>query len=169
MRPTESLGRLAHSDLVLDPSDHHAQPVRVTIDNTSQSITPGTDYNLDIPLGAIGFTFARVMLMGPKNSGFGSALWRECADVHVTATLADAIGHSIRDTGSTYKVYGVTYAKAVGATNLSHKIFDNNTASGSRYIALKDAQIIGSMLRLTFHNYFGGSATLWVKGEALVW
>lgn len=167
MRPLASIGDLAHSDLVTTPDDHHAQPIRLSVSNTSQSISAGADYNLDLDLGNSGFTFARAMLMGPATSG--GALWRECASIHITADASDALGHSFRATGSSYLSYSATYAKTLGVTNLSHKIFDSNAAANSRYIALKDAQIIGSTLRLTFHNYHSSSATLWVKGEVLVW
>jgi len=169
MRLGDPFVGVSHDALAIGAHDHHPQPRHVSISNTSQVIAGGAAFNLDLSLGRSGYTFARVMITGPKSSGFSSAQWRECADVHVTATLADAIGHSVRDSGSTYKVYGVTYAKAVGATNLTHKVFDSNTGGSNRYIALKDAQIIGSTLRLTFHNYDAGPQTLWVKGEAVIW
>lgn len=167
MRPTISIGGLSHSALTVGVNDHHNRPKRVTVSNTTQMIAAGSAFNLDITLGVSGFVFARVQLMGPKTSG--GSWWRECAEVHVTATLNDALGHSFRDTGSNNMVYAVTYAKAVGTTNLTHKIFDTATAIGSRYIALKDAQIVGSDLRLTFHNYNTSTRTLWVKGGGLVW
>jgi len=95
-------------------------------------------------------------------------LFRECAKVHVTTDTADALGDSVRNTGLAYKSYAVSYAKQAGATNLTHKLFDTATGASARYIALKDAVITGSTLRLTFHNYYGGSATLSVKGQAVL-
>ena len=163
-----SIGRL-HGDLASDVDDHHAAPVSVSMSNTSQVIAAGADYNLDTALGKTGLTFARVQLMGPAITGFGATQWRECASVQATTSASDAIGHTVRNTGSNYLVYSATYAKALGVTNLTHKIFDTFTATGSRYIALKDAIITGSTLRLTFHNYDGSAKTLWVKGSAVVW
>jgi len=159
-----------HADLsAITVDDHHPAPNYVSFSDTTTSLPPGTSFNLDVTLPHSDFRLARVYLEGPAISGGGSATkWRECAIVYVTTTLSDAIGHSVRNTGSIYKSYVVTYAKAVGVTNLTHKIFDTVTNPGSRYIALKDAQIIGSTLRLTFQNYFGGSATLSVKGHAEV-
>jgi hypothetical protein len=67
------------------------------------------------------------------------------------------------------KTYTATYSKQNGDAYLSDKVFDTNTSLSAQYIALKDAYITGSILRLVFHNYFGGSAYLWVKGQALLW
>lgn len=139
----------------------------VTINSTSQVITGGSSFALDVALASSAYRLARVQILGPHTSGGGVPRWREGASVHATRSTSEAMGHSIRDAGS-YRSYVVTYAKASSATNLSHKIFDNVTGSGYRYIALQDAQIVGAVLRLTFRNYDGAPRTLWVKGEAMV-
>jgi hypothetical protein len=167
MRLTEQSDGLLHPP-DLTPDDHHPAPTSVTIDNTSQSLPPGTSYNLDISLPHSNFQFARVQITGAKPLWI-AGYWREGAEILVTRSASEAMGHSIRETGSMYKVYAVTYSKPQGDAYLSHKIFDNNTGSSNRYIALLDAVITGSTLRLTFRNTFGGSATLWVKGQALLW
>ena len=97
-----------------------------------------------------------------------SGVWRECAQVVVTTDLNEAQAYSSRDAGDK-RVYTATYSKQNGDANLTFKIFDNNPASGNRYIALKDAWISGAVLYLRFHNYYGGSSTLWVKGLAEVY
>lgn len=169
MRLDQTTDGRSHDALTVTADDHHPAPASVSFSNTSQSLPPGTAYNLDVALPHAGFQAAKVYLEGPAIAGGGTATkWRECAQVHVTTDSADAIGHSTRDSGSIYKTYVVTYSKALGVTNLTHKIFDSVVASGSRYIALQDAQIIGAVLRLTFRNYFGGSATLSVKGHAVL-
>jgi hypothetical protein len=94
--------------------------------------------------------------------------WRECAEIVATTDSAEAMGHSVREAG-TRKVYASTYSKQNADAYLSHKIFDDNTGSGNRYIAVQDVAIVGAVLRITFRNFFGGSATLWVKGQALLW
>jgi|WetSurMetagenome_2_1015567.scaffolds.fasta_scaffold06352_5 hypothetical protein len=157
----------SHLALTVAVGDHHPRPTVVTISNTSQAIAAGADYNLDIALGSSDYQLARVQILGPKIVGAG--LWRECASVHATRTSAQAIGHTVRDAGVANKVYSSTYSKQAGAAMLTHKIFDSVTTTGADYIALKDAVMTGSVLRLTFHNYDGSSRTLWVKGEALVW
>jgi hypothetical protein len=96
-------------------------------------------------------------------------LWQESALVHCTTDSADAIGHSNRYADSSYKSYCVAYSKQVGDSILTHAIFDSATGAGQNYIALQDAQIIGAVLRLTFKNFYGGSATLNVKGQVLVY
>jgi hypothetical protein len=160
----------SHDALVVTPDDHHPRPTSVNFSDTSTSIPPSSSFNLDVTLPDANYQVAKVYLEGPAISGGGSgSKWRECAQVHVTTVAAEAIGHSNRNTGSIYKSYVVTYSKALGVTNLTHKIFDNVTSPSSRYIALQNAQIIGTTLRLTFRNYFGGSASLSVKGHALVY
>jgi hypothetical protein len=148
--------------------DHHPAPYSVTINNTSQSLPPGTTYNLDISLPHSNFQIARVQITGAKPM-WTSGQWREGVEILATRDSAEAMGHSIRETGSMYKVYAATYSKQNSDSYLSQKIFDNNTGSSNRYICLQDAVITGSTLRLTFLNTFGGSATLWVKGQALLW
>lgn len=95
-------------------------------------------------------------------------MWRESAEVFVTRDAGEAASHTIR-ASSFKKVYACTYQKQVGDSYLSHKIFDSNTGSSNRYIALQDAVITGSTLRLTFRNFFGGSAFMWVQGQAILW
>lgn len=169
MRLGGSYAGADHDALTIAQDDHHPRPTSVSFSNTTQSLPPGTTFNLNISLSHTDFQLAKVYMEGPATAGFASSLWRECAIVHVTTATSDAIGHSVRNTGLNYKVYSVTYAKSMGVTNLTHKIFDTVTAAGSRYIALLDAQIISSILRLTFKNYHGGSATLSVKGQALLY
>jgi len=149
------------------PDDHHPRPKQVAIENTTQSIAAGADYDLDIALGDSGYQWGRAMLMGAHN--ITPTLWNEWASVHFTRDSAEAIGHTGRDSGSIYKTYSSTYSKQNSDLNLTHKIFDSVTGSGNRYIALKDAVLTGSNLRLTFHNYDSSSRTLWVKGSAHVY
>ncbi len=155
----------SHDPLTVTADDHHPAPATLSFSDTSTSLPPGTDFNLDVALPHADYKVAKVYLEGPGKAGFPTAAWRESAIVHVTTSTANAIGHSARSTTLLYKVYAVTYSKTLGSLYLTHKIFDTNIAIASRYIALKDAQIIGSTLWLTFHNYFGGSATLSVKGH----
>jgi len=109
-----------------------------------------------------------VMIMGPWQPT--GPQWREAAEVVVTTDSAEAQGYSVRDTGSFKKSYAATYSKQNGDTNLTHKIFDSDVSGyDKRYIALLDAWITGSTLRLRFKNYFGGSKPLWVKGQAEVY
>jgi hypothetical protein len=151
------------------PDDHHPRPKVVTISNTTQSLPPGTTFNLDIPVGSDQFKFARCQLLGSRHMyPSGSAQWSECAEVLVTRDTAEAMGHSQRDLAFK-KVYSATYSKLNGDSYLTHKIFDSLTGISQRYIALVDAVLTGSNLRLTFRNYHGGSAFLWVKGQALLW
>jgi hypothetical protein len=165
---SETDGR-SHSILTITENDHHSRPRAVAISNTTQSLPPGTTYNLDIDLGRSDYQLARVMIMGARTMFGVASNFRESAEVHATRNSAEAFAHSVRDSGSTYRCYAVTYSKQVGDSYLTHAIFDNNTAIGSAYILLQDAVLTGSVLRLTFLNTFGGSATLWVKGTALVW
>lgn len=159
----------SHDAIAVDVDAHHPRPATVDFSDIATSVLGGSDFNLDVILPDAGFTYAQITMTGPKRSAFATALWRECAIVHATDTASEAIGHSSRSTGTNYKSYLVTYAKSVGVTNLTHKIFDSNTGQSNRYIALKDARIIGTTLRLTFHNYLGSAQTLWVKGQALVY
>lgn len=159
---------LDHDSLTVGPHDHHPQPVSVSFSNTSQSLPPGTTFNLDVTLPDGNYTFAKAMLLGARQTSPSSGTWRESAIVMATRSAAEAISESIRE-AQFKKVYLATYSKAVGDSYLSHKIFDSNTGISNRYIALQDAVLVGSVLRLTFRNFFGGSATLWVKGQALAW
>lgn len=143
----------------------------VEFSNTAQSLPPGTTWDLDVTLPSSDFSVATIQLFGPANSGgiIGSGNWHEHASVHATTATGDGVGHTTRSAGVFKQVYCTTYSKQAGDARLTHKIFDSVTATGSRYIALVDAWITGSTLRLRFQNFFGGSATLWVKGSALLW
>jgi len=138
----------------------------VPIEDTTTVIAAGADFNLDVSVGDSGFQWGRLQIMGPGT--IGPAAWREAASVHFTRDTAEAIGHSIRASGLIYKTYLATYSKQNGDAALTFKIFDSSTPVGNRYIALKDAVLTGSNLRLTFHNYHTSSQTLWVKGQAQV-
>lgn len=159
----ETDGRL-HEGLVVTENDHHPRAASVNFSNTSQSLPPGTTYNLDITLPDGNFQVARVMMHGPKQMSGGQ--WYEGAEIHATRDADEAIGQSWWDV-SFKKVYAVTYSKQVLDSYLTEKIFDSNTSSSAKYIACTAAVLTGSVLRLTFQNYFGGSATLWVKGKVL--
>lgn len=149
------------------PNDHHPQPVSVPIENTSQSLPPGTDYNLNISLPHSGYNLARAQIMGPRTQG-SSGLFNEVAELIATTNADEAMGKSV--VINSFKTsYVATYSKQNGDTYLTHKIFDNDTGSSALYIAVTATQIISSVLRITFHNYYGGSATLWVKGQAILW
>lgn len=171
MRLGQSSDGRSHDAITVGAHDHHNAPESISFSNTTQSLPPGTTYNLDIPLGRTGYQMARIQMTGPVTipAGFTGALWRECAEIVATTDTSEAMGHSIRDAQSPKKVYAATYSKQNGDSFLSHKIFDSNTVVSNRYICLQDAVITGSTLRLTFRNNFGGSATLWVKGHALLW
>jgi hypothetical protein len=169
MRLKSETDKRSHTSLSgITVNDHHSQPRAVDIYNITQSLPPGTTYNLDIALSRSDYQFARTMLQGARQL-FGTAVEREGAEILATRDISEAIAHSIKDSGLAYRVYAVTYAKQVGDLYLTHAIFDSNTAISAEYILLQDAYITGSTLRLTFKNIFGGSATLWVKGRALVW
>jgi len=160
---------LEHEALEVTPHDHHSRPTTVSINNTTQSLPPGTTYDLDITLPNANYVRAKILITGAAIAGGGSgALQRECAELVATTDSAEAIAYSVRTSGFK-KVYCSTYSKQNGDSYLTHKIFDNNTGSSNRYIALQDAWITGSILRLRFYNFFGGSATLWVKGSAEVY
>jgi hypothetical protein len=165
MRLKQFTDKLQHSSIILGAHDHHPEPYSVSFSNTTQSLPPGTTYDLNIPLGRTGYKTARVQMTGKAVT---SVLWRECAELVVTTSAAEAMGHSVRK-ASTKKVYSATYSKQNSNTYLTHKIFDDNIGSSSRYICVQDAIIIGSNLRITFKNNYGGSATLWVKGQVIIW
>lgn len=167
MRLRQSNDGRDHDELEITTDDHHPEPTSVTIEDTTTSLPPGTTFNLDLTLPHDDFQVARVQITGPKGIFPGNP-WREFAEIVATRSTAEAMGHSIRDAGSK-KCYASTYSKQNADAYLSHKIFDSNTGASNRYIAVQDASIIGSTLRITFRNFFGGSATLWVKGQALLW
>ena len=164
---TEARGHPATAPL---PDEHHPRPAMVEFSSAGLvSLPPGTTYDLDVALSSASFKVATVHLMGPALAGLLAA-WRECASVHVTADVADAVAHSVRSiSGSTNSVYNATYSKQAGDTVLTYAIFDSVTGPTSMYIALIDVWITGAILRLRFRNFFGGSAFLWVKGSALLW
>jgi hypothetical protein len=163
MRLSPSTDGGAHGDTQPGPHDHHSRPAMFEINNTSQVIAGGATFNLDVPLGRSDYALARVMLMGAKQCT--GQLWRECCEVHASRDAAKAVGHSVVDV--TFKqVYAVTYSKQNADLYLSHKIFDSNLTG--EYILLRDAVLTGSVLRLTFLNGTGTNATLWVKGQAVV-
>lgn len=168
MRTKPVTDGLSHNAMTVGVNDHHSRPTTISINNTTQSLPPGTTYDLDLTLPDANYKRAKIILMGAWSPPGPS--WRECCELVVTTDSAEAISISIRDAGSFKKSYAATYSKQNGDANLSHKIFDNATGSYSqRYIALKDAWITGTTLRLRFQNYYGGSATLWVKGQAEVY
>jgi hypothetical protein len=142
--------------------DHHAAPRSVEVNNTSQVIAAGATFNLDLALGTSVAVFAHVAITGPRTHG-GSSLFREGADVYATRAAGEAIGHSFEQIGL-YQDYAMTYSKQNGDTNLSTAVFSNTALA----IALRDAVLTGSNLRLTFVNVTGSPATLWVKGRAIL-
>ena len=146
------------------PDDHHPQPKQVPISDIATVIAAGADFNLDIALGSSDYQWGRAVLMGAN--AITPTLWNEWASVHFSRDAAEAMGHTGRSSGSIYKTYSSTYSKQNGDLNLTHKIFDSVTGSGNRYIALKDAVLTGSNLRLTLHNYDSSSRTVWIKGSA---
>lgn len=168
MRPEPSTDGRVHPVDGL-PNDHHAAPDHVTIFDTTTSIPPGSTANVNIALPRSDFQIARILVHGPKCAVGTTPVYAgyEGAYIQATTVASDAYGCSTRDAGA-FRQYGGHWAKQVGSLILSEYVFDNNTALGSRYIAIKDAQIIGAVLRLTMVNSFGGSATVWIKGGALL-
>lgn len=142
--------------------DHHAAPRSVEIINTTQVIAAGASFNLDIALGTSVAVFCQASLTGPHNQTAG--LWREGVHVYATRTIGEAIAHGTRD-GGLYKSYVMTYSKQVGDAYLSPGVFAQEVVIA---IALVDAVLTGSNLRLSFKNYGTGSYTLWVKGRAIL-
>jgi len=165
MRPSEEDDGRSHDALTVTVDDHHPRPKLVQVADTTTSIGAGADFDLDVSLGSSAFQVAWGQLMGPNNTG-GATLWREGCSVHASRDSSEAMAHSQRDSGSAYKSYSATYSKGAGDSYLSHKVFNNSPTQD--YIALKDAVLTGSVLRLTFHNYAGSSQTLWVKGSMVV-
>jgi hypothetical protein len=159
-------GRLHPTDGGAD--DHHAAPVSVDFVNTTQSLPPYTTYNLDVPVGRDDFQFGRVMLIGPKDATGLGAAWKEAAELLVTRDAAQAVGHSFRNAEASIKSYSSTYSKQNSDAYLTHKIFNLGTVS-QRYITVQDAVLTGSVLRLTFRSFYGGSITLNVRGHVLLW
>jgi len=145
--------------------DHHAAPRSVEVNNTTQVIAAGATFNLDIALGTSVAVFCHAALTGGKSQTGG--LWREGVDVYATRNAAEAIGHGTRD-GGIYKSYVMTYSKQNGDARLSPLVFQS-AVSPVIGIALKDAVLTGSNLRLSFVNTSPTfSCTLWVKGRAIL-
>jgi hypothetical protein len=168
MRTTPTTDGREHPT-ILTPHDHHPRPDQVEINSAGiVSLPPGMTYDLDVALSRSDYTICRVILTGADISGGGlGTLWREGCEVICTTDVSDARSHSVRT--STFKqVYACHYSKPQGDSYLSHKVFDSVTGVSNRYIALQDARIVGNILRLTFRNFHGGSAWLWVKGSAIL-
>jgi hypothetical protein len=146
-------------------TDHHAVPSSVDFQNTTQSLPPGTTYNLDITLGSSNYQFARIILIGPNVSA-DMGDWKECAELLVTRNSNEAISHSIRSAAVPKKVYCSTYSKQNSDAYLTHKIFN---AGAGNYIAVQDAVLTSNVLRITFKNFYGGSMYLNVHGHVLLW
>jgi hypothetical protein len=164
-------GIVDHNDFVnIGVHSHHAQPIAITIDNTSQAINAGTNWDMDLALPAFNYSVARIMLVGAKTQGGG--LWKEFAEIYATRDSDEAMGHSIRDV-SLKQVYAATYSKQNADLYLSHKIFDSNTGISNRYINVRDAWIFADVandvVRIRFHNPTVTNATLWVKGQVLAY
>lgn len=164
MRPRAATDGRSHPPDGLS-EDHHEAPSSVSIEDTSTVIGAGLSFNLDVPVGSDQYQYARVQIMGKKES---TGDWRECAEIVVSRDSSESLGHSERY-AAWKKVYSATYSKQAGDSYLTHKIFDDNTGLSSRFIALVDAVLTGTDLRLTFRNFHTGSANLWVKGSALLW
>lgn len=151
------------------PHDHHAAPDHVSILDTATSIPPGSTANVDTTLPRSDYQLARIAVHGPKSAVYASpsSSGYEGAYVQATTVAAEAYGASARDAGAS-KQYGGHWSKQAGALILSEYVFDSNTSLSARYIAIQDAQIIGAVLRLIMVNSFGGSATVWIKGAAIL-
>ena len=159
MEPEGSHSR-AHEAADPQPDDHHPKPRQYTFSETSYSMPPGTTYDVDVTLDHANFTRAHVNMMGPNVGGGGASQWRECAKITAFTSTGRAMGKSAISAGFK-KVYAGELSKANGDSMLTAKIFSSNNQ-----VALIDAWITGSTLRLRFQNFYGGSSTLWVKGDA---
>lgn len=169
MKLAQTTDGLDHAASGPQVDDHHSGPRSFDVENTTQVIAALGSYNLDIALPAADFQFARIMLMGARQLFGNVNNPRDCAELLATRDSTEAMGHSVVDAEATFRVYTATYAKVAGDSYLSHKIFDNNTGAANQYIAVEDAYITGSTLRIVFRNTAGSVQTLWVKGKALVW
>lgn len=149
--------------------DHHSGPRDFTIDNTTQSISGLSTFNLDITLPGSDFQHARIMLMGARHLFGNVNNMRESAELFASRDSGEAMGHSVNDAQAVWRVYTATYAKVASDSYLTHKIFDSDTGAANQYICVQDVQITGSTLRITFYNAAATAKTLWVKGKALVW
>ena len=107
-----------------------------------------------------------MIVFGPKSGVYGGPS-REGAYIQATTSASDGFGTAARDAGAG-RQYGSTFSKNDGSTVLSDRIFDSNTSLYNRRIAIEDCYIMGSTLRFKMRNYFGGSATVWMKGAAVL-
>jgi len=167
VRLTPTTDGRSHAPVASGVDDHHSRPRTVSVLDTTTAIAGGATFNLDVALGVSDLAFAQIALTGPQTSSGGASVWRVGADVIATRAAGDALGHSIRRLvpgGNLYRVYVATYSKLMGDSYLAAPIF-SLTASA---IVLQDAVLTGSVLRLTFRNVTGSSATLWVKGSAVI-
>lgn len=163
MRLSSATDGRSHAGLSgVGADDHHAATRAVEVNNTTQVLAAGATYNLDIALGSSVLVFVHAALTGYRTHGGGS-LFREGADVYATRTSGDAVGHSFQQI-SMYQDYAVSYSKQTGDTMLTTAVFSSTPMA----IALQDAVLTGSNLRLTFVNVTGSPATLWVKGQAIL-
>jgi len=149
--------------------DHHAAPDHVTISDIATVISAGSTANVDTTLPRSDYQIARVLVHGPKaavgtlpgNAGY------EGAFVLAALVSSDAMGHSARDAGA-FRQYSGVWSKQASAAILSEYVFDSSTSLYNRYIAIQDAYITGSTLRLVMVNGHSSSATVWIKGGAIL-
>lgn len=145
--------------------DHHAAPAYVEIDDTSTSIPPGSTANVDITLPRSDYQIARILIHGPKVAIFAGPS-KEGSYIQATTSSSDGAGNCARDASG--RQYGGTWAKGAGNSILTDYVFDSNTSSSNRWIAVQDCYITGSTLRFVMKNRYGGSATVWMKGVAIL-
>lgn len=123
--------------------------------NTSQSISSGFTYDLNITLADSNNKFARILIRRQT----GVLLPREfCV---IWCTNATSLGHSIAFSTT----YNVSYSMAQGDSYLSQQIF----SSASSGIRVHDAYITSNTLRIVFFNGDGLSRTLNAYIDWEVW
>jgi len=160
----------SHDGMSRGPHDHHPQPVSFPISSEGVvSLPPGTTYDLEIALPAAGFQFATIHLEGPRRISPGSTTWRESAQLFVTRNSAEASSKVTIREAAFKKTYHGSYQKQAGNSYLTHKIFDSNTSTSARYIAVQDSWINDTHVVIRFRNFFGGSAFLWCRGQGLAY
>lgn len=150
--------------------DHHAAPAVATIDSRNLvSLPPGTTYDLDVALPRSDYRTAKTHVHGPKAAVYSSPTNSGYEGIvgDFTTSAGEAVSHGLRGAGGAKQYVGM-YSKLQGAAYLSDSIFDNNVSSSALYIALREAWIVGAVLRMRFYNKFGGSATLWVLGRTVL-
>jgi len=148
--------------------DHHAAPTMVSISSLGVvSIPPGSTHDLDITLPRSDYQRAHVQVHGPKAAVYitPSSSGYEGHSLEVGMVTTDAVGHGARSV-SANRQYNGSFSKLQGAAVLTDYVYDSNTGSSARYIAIQDCWIIGAVLRLRMHNQFGGSAFIWIRGKA---